>query len=187
MVQKASRMWAFYLSFTNAYMHSLRSVTVWGKQVLVSRMRLSGSPLLQHSEELEPNRKHNKNDTISVSANISMWLQHLKVMGGLFQLSHLVMGWKRSVEGAQDERAKLQPHSLHSLPRPTILWSLFTHDVIILHLHSSRLEFMVCVRSTERSIFMNLLNIHWASMMHYLEIYEKITLQMLTRVLILIK
>lgn len=163
MVQRASKTWAFYLSFTNAYMHSLHSVTVWGKQVLVSRMTLSGSPLLQHSEELEPNRKHNKNDTISVSANIPMWLQHLKVMGGLFQLSHLVMGWKHSMEGAQDEWARLQPHSLHSLPPPTILWSLFTHDVIILHLHSSRLLSLWSVLGLQKDLY---LWIYWIFIEH---------------------
>lgn len=39
---------------TNAYMHSLHSVGVWGKQVLFSKMTLSGSLLPQHSEAPEP-------------------------------------------------------------------------------------------------------------------------------------
>lgn len=107
----------------------------------------------------------------------------------VFSSSHVLWcGWKHSVGGAQDEWAKLQALSLHSLPPRTILCPCsHTMSSSFIYIHQDSLEFMVYLRSTERSIFMNLLNIHWTSMMHYLETYEKITLQMLTRVLILIK
>lgn len=106
----------------------------------------------------------------------------------VFSSSHILWcGCKHSVGGAQDEWAKLQALSLHSLPPPPFCVPVHTGCDGPSFTFIKTLEFMVYLRSTERSIFMNLLNIHWTSMMHYLEIYEKITLQMLTRVLILIK
>ena len=52
-------------------------------------MRPSGSLLLRHSEEPEPNIKHNKNDIIiSTLAKIFVWLQTLEIMGCLLHVSH---------------------------------------------------------------------------------------------------
>lgn len=84
-------------------------------------MRPSGSLLLQHSEEPEPNIKHNKNDTIiSTLAKTFVRLKTLETMGCLFhvsQFSLVVRNILWQMEGMKDltlkERSHPHPSSSH--------------------------------------------------------------------------
>lgn len=97
------------------------------------------------------------------------------------------MWLEHSMEGAQDEWAKLQTLSLHSLLPALSLCLIHTMSLSFIYIHQDSLEFMNSSR-LQKDLY---LWIYWIFIDHprysIWRSRRKITLQMLTRVLILIK